>query len=403
MSSTRPPETKARRRMTREQIRAKRASELLDVISSYEDQLPSRFGGNQSYISGPSKSSKRSIPKRKSSGANLQRMQRLRESETESFSSAVTTGTNTEFEESMTAPNVQRKGSVASSVGQQEPQSSLLNYGWIFPIIPTVLDYNKPDFLADLKAAASIAFVLIPQAIAFSTLAGVTPIRALVSAVFPLIFYAIFGASRQLSVGPEALSSVLVGLAVSKEIEEFGGDPNKLAALLGMIVGAFAILLAVIRAGFIDNIMSGYLLTGFVLGVANLIMVEQLPGIFGLVLPASEEKRSTFKTATRTFSAFGTVKPNAAILGVMCLLFLLSFKFIKKRYGHSNQWVSQIPEILVLVLLSTIFSVAFDFKKNGIPTLGAFDNTLPSPDLPLPSSFEQIFRLLPNAGMTFIP
>ena len=194
MSSTRPPETKARRRMTREQIRAKRASELLDVISSYEDQLPSRFGGNQSYISGPSRS-KRSIPKRKSSGANLQRMQRLRESETESFSSAVTTGTNTEFEESMSAPNVQRKGSVASSVGsvgQQEPQSSLLNYGWIFPIIPTVLDYNKPDFLADLKAAASIAFVLIPQAIAFSTLAGVTPIRALVSAVFPLIFYAIF-------------------------------------------------------------------------------------------------------------------------------------------------------------------------------------------------------------------
>ena len=193
-----------------------------------------------------------------------------------------------------------------------------------------------------------------------------------------------------------------MGLAVSKEIEEFGGDPNKLAALLGMIVGAFAILLAVIRAGFIDNIMSGYLLTGFVLGVANLIMVEQLPGMFGLVLPASEEKRSTFKTATRTFSAFGTVKPNAAILGVMCLLFLLSFKFIKKRYGHSNQWVSQIPEILVLVLLSTIFSIALDFKKNGIPTLGAFDNTLPSPDLPLPSSFEQIFRLLPNAGMSLL-
>lgn len=282
--------------------------------------------------------------------------------------------------------------SVASSL-----KAKMNSLGWILPICPTITNYSWSLFIFDIRAAASIAFVLIPQAIAFSSLAGVTPIRALVSAIFPLFVYAIFGASRQLSVGPEALSSFLVGLAVAQEIEEHGGDPNELATLLGLLVGIFAIVLAVIRAGFIDNIMSGYILTGFVLGVANLIMIEQVPGMFGLKVEHSDEKHSTFQTAVKTFSALGkNLNVNAAILGVGCLLFLMMFKLVKHKFGHKHPWVSQVPEILILVLLTTIMSVLMDFEKMKIPTLGLFDNTLPSPALPRISEFNQITRLLPN-------
>lgn len=133
---------------------------------------------------------------------------------------------------------------------------------WWFPIINTLKTYNKELFIFDIRAAASISFVLIPQAIAFSALAGVEPIYALVSAIFPLLIYAIIGGSRQLSVGPEALSSVLVGLVVAREIEKTEGKSFEIAAALGFIVGFFAILLAILRAGFIDNILSGFLLTG---------------------------------------------------------------------------------------------------------------------------------------------
>lgn len=182
-------------------------------------------------------------------------------------------------------PNHKRKGEVEIEETYSSTPSmreTVLGLGWLFPILPTIMTYNISLLIADFRAAASIAFVLIPQAIAFASLAGVSPIRALVSAIFPLFIYAIFGASRQLSVGPEALSSVLVGLAVAQEIEENGGNPDQLATLLGLLVGVFSLILAVIKAGFIDNIMSGYILTGFVLGVANLIMVEQLPGMFGI-------------------------------------------------------------------------------------------------------------------------
>ena len=149
----------------------------------------------------------------------------------------------------------------------------------IFPLIPQIRSYSTAILMADIQAAVTIAFVLIPQAIAYASLAGVTPMRALISAVYPVIFYAIFGASRHLSVGPEALSSVLVGFSAIKEFEQFGGDLNDLAVLLGFLTGVMAIGLSFLNAGFIDSLLSGYMLCGFVTGVATLIIVEQLPAM----------------------------------------------------------------------------------------------------------------------------
>jgi MFS superfamily sulfate permease-like transporter len=223
-------------------------------------------------------------------------------------------------------------------------EGQIMDLTWLFPVINTIHDYSTSLFFADIRAASSIAFVLIPQAIAFSSLAGVTPIRALVSAIFPLLFYSIFGASRQLSVGPEALSSVLVGLAVGNEVDISGGDPNDLASALALLVGIFALVVSIIRGGFIDNILSGYLLTGFVLGVAILIIIEQIPAVFGLTVAHSETPISTFMSGYKTFSQFHHSHLPSAALGISSLLFLIGFKFFKERY-HNN-WISQIPEVL---------------------------------------------------------
>ncbi|KAI8894874.1 sulfate transporter family-domain-containing protein, partial [Globomyces pollinis-pini] len=257
-----------------------------------------------------------------------------------------------------------------------------------------MLNYTVPTFIADLKSAATVSFVLIPQAIAFSTLARVDPVRALVSAVFPLFIYALLGASRQLSVGPEALSSVLVGTAVADEIQRYGGDANTIATILGASVGLFAISLSIIQAGFIDNILSGYLLCGFVLGVANLIIVEQIPGMFGIKVPHAEGS-STFQTFLHTVEKLPDAHTKTAIFGVGCLMFLLAFKFAKSKFGHHHPWVVQLPDILILVLLSTAMSFLFDFKSQGIAVIGEFNNKLVPPSIP-PMSFEQFQRLLPN-------
>jgi high affinity sulfate transporter 1 len=277
-------------------------------------------------------------------------------------------------------------------------QKAYFDPSLLFPFLSLLKEYNRYTFLHDIRSALTVAFVLIPQAIAFSSLAGVDPIRALVSAIFPLLCYAIFGASRQLSVGPEALSSVLVGLVVAHEHKITGQDPNEIATLLGFIVGLFCIFMAIIRAGFIDNILSGFLLTGFVLGVANLIMVEQLPAMFGLVFER-EEGSSTYQLLITTLQAFPNLNVNASILGCSCLAFLLLFGFLKKRFH--NGYLTQIPEILTLVVVCTILSVVLDFKNHGIPLLGHFNNELPIPKIPT-LSFDAISRLLPSVVLITI-
>jgi high affinity sulfate transporter 1 len=277
---------------------------------------------------------------------------------------------------------------------EETKRTALSSLNWLFPCISQIKDYNKETFIFDIRSALTVAFVLIPQAIAFSSLAHVEPIRALVSAVFPLIAYSLLGASRQLSVGPEALSSVLVGVTVLKEIEEHGGNPNDIATVLGFLVGIFCVLMAGLRAGFIDNILSGFLLCGFVLGVANLIMIEQMPGMFGLKFEKGEEV-STFNLMVITFRAFANMNVPAAILGCCCLAFLLGFKFFKKFVGPKIPWVKQVPEILVLVLVTTSLSVALDFTAMGIPTLGVFNNSLPTPGFPKVNP-EMIMRMLPS-------
>ncbi|KAI8893712.1 sulfate transporter family-domain-containing protein [Globomyces pollinis-pini] len=264
----------------------------------------------------------------------------------------------------------------------------------LFPLTPQIAAYDLDTLIADLKSAATVSFVLIPQAIAFSSLARVDPVRALISAVFPLFVYALFGASRQLSVGPEALSSVLVGVAVTQELELFGGDPNTIASLLASYVGLFALLLSIIQAGFIDNILSGYLLTGFVLGVANLIIVEQIPGMFGIKVPHIEGS-STFQTFIRTMEAIPNTHTKTVIFGVSCLMFLLILSQIKAKMGGKYPWVVQIPGILILVVFSTILSFAADFKSQGIAIIGEFDNKIVSPSIPK-LGLEQFERLLPN-------
>jgi hypothetical protein len=81
----------------------------------------------------------------------------------------------------------------------------------VFPIWEQLKSYSIPLFLADLNAAITVSFVLLPQAIAYSDLAGVQTIKGVASAIFPVLVYSLFGTSSGLSVGPGAICSVLVG------------------------------------------------------------------------------------------------------------------------------------------------------------------------------------------------
>jgi high affinity sulfate transporter 1 len=262
----------------------------------------------------------------------------------------------------------------------------------IFPIVDQLKSYTISSWLADLKAGITISLVLLPTAIAYSSLAGVDPIRSLISAVFPLFIYALLGASRHLSVGPEAVTSVLTGAAVMQEVQEHGGNPNEIASFLALSVGIFAVFLCFIQAGFIDNIISGFLLTGFVTGAALLIMTEQLPELLGLGNISKEREASTFSKIANLAKATTSVHLPSLLIGLSCLIFLLILKHFKKKAKSS--YIKSIPDVLLIVVLSTLLSFALSFKERGIRILSDFSTAVVPPQAPK-FDFQQLQRLIP--------
>lgn len=144
------------------------------------------------------------------------------------------------------------------------------------------------------------------------------------------------------------------------------------------------------RAGFIENVLSGYLLSGFILGVATLIMTEQLPQLLGLPL-AEFGDVSLIQKLIIVFGNFPRATPASVGVGLTNVAFLLGIQRAKKymlksmkRGGKKSkwQWIVHVPEVLLLVVLMLIFSAALGFKSYGIRTLGVFDNRIRPPTIP---------------------
>ncbi|KAI9361607.1 sulfate transporter family-domain-containing protein [Zopfochytrium polystomum] len=266
------------------------------------------------------------------------------------------------------------------------------------PLADQMATYDWKLFGEDLIAAVTVAFVLLPQSIAYAGLAQVDPIQALLSAIFPPVLYVFFGSSRQLSIGPEAMVSVVAGSAIIDYMENNPGTAYtapQIASALALVVGLMCILLSIMRAGFIDNILSGYLLTGFILGGASLIMVEQLPELLGIDVDL-EAQESTINMLIATYHHLGNVKWAVAAISLVNVAFLLGFNHLKHKFGKKIVWLGRAPEILILVVLMIGLSAGLDFHGKGIAVLGTFDNKIKMPSPP-PLKFELLKKLIEPA------
>ncbi|MDH3243531.1 MAG: SulP family inorganic anion transporter, partial [Saprospiraceae bacterium] len=91
-----------------------------------------------------------------------------------------------------------------------------MNLNSLVPALDWAKTYQKGFFRRDLLAGFTVAIMVIPQGMAYALLAGLPPIYGLYSSIVPLILYVVFGTSRQLSVGPVAIVSLLVLASLSK-------------------------------------------------------------------------------------------------------------------------------------------------------------------------------------------
>ncbi|AQH04052.1 sulfate transporter (plasmid) [Burkholderia sp. KK1] len=233
--------------------------------------------------------------------------------------------------------------------------------------------YEKQWARADVVAGLTAGAVVIPKALAYATIAGLPVQVGLYTACVPMIVYAIFGSSRALSVSTTTTLAILAANALGNVVAN--GDPQALAAAnatLTLLVGALLVAAAVLRLGFVANFISEPVLVGFKAGVAIVIVVDQLPKLFGLHYPKGSFPHNV--------GAFVAGLPHLSVSTFVLAALTLAALVLLERF------TPRAPAPLLVVAAAIIAVAAFGLRAHGVETVGAVPAGLPSwtpPDLSL--------------------
>ncbi|WP_227519988.1 SulP family inorganic anion transporter [Mangrovitalea sediminis] len=152
---------------------------------------------------------------------------------------------------------------------------------WL-PATEWLATYQRRDALSDGVAAVIVAIMLIPQGLAYALLAGLPPQTGLYASILPLVVYAFFGTSRTLSVGPMAVMSLMTAAAVSRIATQGTAEYLTAAMMLAFMSGMVLVVLGVLRLGWIVNLLSRPVISGFVSASGVLIAASQLKYLLGV-------------------------------------------------------------------------------------------------------------------------
>ncbi|CAK5275870.1 unnamed protein product [Mycena citricolor] len=252
---------------------------------------------------------------------------------------------------------------------------------YYIPGIAWIPNYSISYLGGDVLAGLTVASMLIPQSVSYATsLAQMSPLSGLFSASVPGLVYAFLGTCRQLNVAPEAALSLLVGQAVADILSDHPnahseeGEAIRIAVgtIITMQVGLFAFLLGFFRLGFIDVVLSRALLRGFISAIAVVILTEQLVPMFGLSeLMRQYHPESTFDKALFLIEhVFPSANVRTTIVSFSALAVLVALRAIKAVF-QKYWWIYRVPEVLVVVILSTFLCSEFRWDEEGVAILGA--------------------------------
>lgn len=271
-------------------------------------------------------------------------------------------------------------GTTSNEVPRRTAADTLRGY---MPGLGLVHTYQRAWLSADILAGVTVFAILVPQGIAYGSLAGVTPVAGLYAAIAAMLAYAVFGSSRQLIVGPESgiaimAATVLAPLAAGSGTARYAA----LAGLLAVMAGLVTMAGGLARLGFIADFLSKPILLGYTDGVALIIIASQLGKLFGIKIEALNFFPSLLEFGQKLDQTQGLT----LALGLVLVAILVILRRVAPR----------IPSALVVVILATIASEIFHLQQHGVAVVGHIPAGLPRPTLPA-VSFRDVYNLLPGA------
>jgi SulP family sulfate permease len=258
-----------------------------------------------------------------------------------------------------------------------------MNYKKIFPILDWLPNYKKEFFKNDLGAGLAVGIMLIPQGIAYAMIAGLPPIYGLYTAMIPQMVYAVFGTSRQLSVGPVAMDSLIVASGVAT-LAEIGTEHFiEFAILLAFMMGVLQVLFGIFKLGFLVNFLSRPVISGFTSAAALIIALSQLKHLMGVDIQRNNKIHGLVLDALEHLKDINLI---TLAIGIISILILVFFKQFSKK----------IPAALVVVVLGIVIVKFFNLDQIGVKIVGDIPSGLPNFIVP---SFEKqtLINLFPIA------
>ena len=227
----------------------------------------------------------------------------------------------------------------------------------------------KHSWKRDAVAALAVWAMLVPQSMAYATLAGVPPVYGLYAAIVGLVLYAVFGTSRELNVGPSSGPAIMTAAAVAPLAAGDGETYVALCAALALITGVVLAVGGLARLGFVAEFLATPVLVGYFIGLALTILLTQLPSVFGVPAPAGGD---FFEKLWNLLGEAGEISWWTAAAGFASLALVLALQ----------RFLPRIPGSLVVVVVGVLASRALDLAEKGVAVVGPLPRALPAIGLP---------------------
>ena len=226
----------------------------------------------------------------------------------------------------------------------------------LIPILGWARTYDRRWLRADLVAGVTVAALIVPKNLGYAGIAGIPLQNGLYAAAAGAILYAIFGTSRQLSVGP---SSGLAAVAASAVIAAGVTTEQEAASFVAGITlasGVLFLLMAVLRMGWIAQFLSRAVVTGFLFGAAIDVVIGELPKLTGTEVSGD----NSFQELWSWLGTLGEAEGSTVVVGVVALVVVFGLRRVAPR----------VPGALALVVGGLLASWLLDLGARGVALVG---------------------------------
>ena len=251
---------------------------------------------------------------------------------------------------------------------------------WLFP---SLHGYRRDWLRGDLIAGLTVWAVLVPEALAYASIAGVSPVVGLYAAPGALILYAALGSSRQLIAGPMSATAALSAATVAALVPAGSDRFTAMTAALAITTGLAALLAGVLRLGFVASFISEPVIKGFIVGLALTIIIGQVPKLLGIEKGTGD----FFEQLWHVIVHLGDSQGATLVVGLASLAVVLALRRL----------APVIPGSLVAVLLGIAAVELFHLDDHGVEIVGSIKSGLPA--LGLPNVHLQDFGTLLAGGI----